>query len=155
MVLARFAASRSPSVAETIDPFIRMCHERAKESVSLRPASSARRRTTDRMFSRCWIAASPAGCSGPTSSNEGAGLEVVAAEPVVERVEDGEQLLLRGRAAAFGLGLDPIERPELLASLEKSDHQIVLRGVVPVEGGFCHPGALDHLVDPDVSDAAA
>jgi hypothetical protein len=49
---ARFAASRSPSAACTIEPFIRMCQERAKASGSRSPASSARLRTTERMFSR-------------------------------------------------------------------------------------------------------
>lgn len=49
---ARFAASRSPSAACTIEPFIRMCQERAKVSGSRSPASSARLRTTERMFSR-------------------------------------------------------------------------------------------------------
>jgi hypothetical protein len=49
---ARFAASRSPSEACTIEPFIRMCQERAKASGSRSPASSARLRTTERMFSR-------------------------------------------------------------------------------------------------------
>jgi hypothetical protein len=49
---ARFAASRSPSAACTIEPFIRMCQERAKASGSRSPASSARSRTRERMFSR-------------------------------------------------------------------------------------------------------
>jgi hypothetical protein len=49
---ARFAASRSPSAACTIEPFIRMCQERAKASGSRSPASNARLRTTERMFSR-------------------------------------------------------------------------------------------------------
>jgi hypothetical protein len=49
---ARFAASRSPSAACTIEPFIRMCQERAKASGSRSPASSARLRRTARMFSR-------------------------------------------------------------------------------------------------------
>ena len=42
--LARAAASRSPSAAETIEPFMRMCHWRANPSGSWMPASSARSR---------------------------------------------------------------------------------------------------------------
>ncbi len=38
---ARAAARVSPSAAATMDPFIRMCHLRAKESGSATPASSA------------------------------------------------------------------------------------------------------------------
>src|SRR5512142_2424824 len=38
---ARLPASVSPAAAQTIDPFIRMCQERVKESVARRPASSA------------------------------------------------------------------------------------------------------------------
>ena len=45
--LARPAASKSPSTACTMDPFIRMCQEFANERGSRSPASSASRRTTE------------------------------------------------------------------------------------------------------------
>ena len=63
---ARCAAWASPSAAETIEPFMRMCHECAKDSGSRNAASSARRPTTVRMFARCRTLAWPAGCAGPS-----------------------------------------------------------------------------------------
>jgi len=47
MSLARCAASRSPSAAAMMEPFIRMWHDRAKLSASRRPAVSARSRRID------------------------------------------------------------------------------------------------------------
>ena len=150
IALARCAASASPSAAETIEPFIRMCHERANESVSRMPASPARRRTIDRMFSRYWtlaVADRVVRAHLQHDVDERARLEVVASKPAVEGVEDGEQLLLRGRPTACGLCFDPAKGPVLLALFEEGQHQVVLRGEVPVEGRLGHAGPLDHLVD--------
>ena len=47
MSWARCAASRSPSAAAMMEPFIRMWHDRAKLSASRRPAVSARSRRID------------------------------------------------------------------------------------------------------------
>ena len=47
--------------------------------------------------------------------DERAGLEVLAVKPLVEQVEDRQQLLLGAAAAASGLGLDPAPGPALLA----------------------------------------
>ena len=70
--------------------------------------------------------------------DERAGLEVLAPEPLVEGVEDREQLLFRGRASASGLSLDPAE-PALLASLEEGQDEVVLGREVPVEGRLGDP----------------
>ncbi len=86
--------------------------------------------------------------------HEGATLEVLTVEPLVEEVEDREQLLLGRRAATPRLRLDPPLRPPLLAPLEKRERQIVLRGEVPVEGRLGDRGAVDQLVDADGADAA-
>ena len=49
---ARRAAERSPSAADTIEPFIRMCHWRANSSGSATPASAARPSTKSRIRAR-------------------------------------------------------------------------------------------------------
>jgi hypothetical protein len=77
-----------------------------------------------------------------------------AKEPLVERVEDGEQLLLGSRSAPSGFRLDPVERPELLPALQEGEHEIVLRGEVPVERRLRDTGSGDHFVDTHTPDAA-
>ena len=86
--------------------------------------------------------------------DERAALEVVFLEPLVEEVEDREQLLFRGLSAAPGLRLDPVPRPKLLALLQERQHEVVLGREVAVEGGLGDRGAPDHLVDADRSHAA-
>jgi hypothetical protein len=54
--LASSAAFRFPSPADTIEPFINMCHICANFSGSRKFASSAKPRTIARIFAR-WIAA--------------------------------------------------------------------------------------------------
>jgi hypothetical protein len=81
--------------------------------------------------------------------DEGAALEVLLAEPVRERVEDCEQALGRGAAAALGLRLQPGARPELLAPLEEGEDQVVLRGEVAVERHLRDAALGDDPVDPD------
>ena len=60
---ARCAASRSPSWAETIDPFMRMCHRRANASESSIPAWCASVARNSRIAARC----STSGMSYPGS----------------------------------------------------------------------------------------
>jgi hypothetical protein len=86
--------------------------------------------------------------------DEGAGLEVLAAKPLVEHVEDRQQLLLRSGAAALRPRLDEPPGPELLPALEKGEDQIVLGGKVPIERRLGDPGVLDQLVDPHRADTA-
>ena len=101
---ARLAASASPSPAETIEPFIRMCHECANCSGSRSPASRASVAMIERMFSRWTALALPIGVLAivhlEQHVDERATLEVFALEPLVEDVEDRQQLLLRRRSAA-------------------------------------------------------
>ena len=100
----------SRAARQTIEPFIRMCHERAKESGSRKPASSASRRTTDRMFSRCRRSPGRRGARAHLEQHvdERAGLEVVAPKPLVEDVEDRQQLILwRGAAALASASTQP------------------------------------------------
>ena len=52
------------------------------------------------------------------------------------------------------LGFDPVPRPALLAPFEEGEHELVLRGEVPVEGRLGDAGAADHLVDADGAYAA-
>jgi hypothetical protein len=76
-------------------------------------------------------------------------------EPLVEEVEDREQLLLGGRAAPPRLGLDPAMRPALLPLLQEREDELVLRGEVAVERGLRDRGALDHLLDSHRTHPAA
>ena len=64
--------------------------------------------------------------------DERAAFEVVLLEPLVEEVEDREELFLGSLAAAPCLGFDPTLRPELFALLEEGEHELVLRLEVPV-----------------------
>src|SRR6266542_790253 len=87
--------------------------------------------------------------------DERAPVEVLPAlEPVVEDVEDGEQLLFRGRTPPPGSGLDEVERPDLFAALQEREYQIVLGREVAVERCLGHSGAGDDLVDADAPGAA-
>src|SRR5258708_31555999 len=57
--------------------------------------------------------------------DERTALELSAAEPAVEHVEDREQPLLRRRATFAGAGFDPVPSPELLAPLQEREHELV------------------------------
>ena len=94
-------SEESPSAACTIEPFISMCHDLANESGSSMPASSASRaydradvlevrraRLSDRIVQIGDL---------EQDVDERAALEVVAVKPLVEDVEDREQLLLGSR----------------------------------------------------------
>jgi hypothetical protein len=113
----------------------------------------------ERMLARCFALAPAHGCRAVVHLqqhvDERAALEVDALEPLVEEVEDREQLLLGGRSAAARLGLDPLLRPELLPLLQEGEHELVLGGEVAVERRLRDLGALDQLVDPDRANAPA
>jgi hypothetical protein len=100
--------------------------------------------------------ASPArGVLGPhleQHSHERAAFEVGIVEPLIEQIEDGEQALLWGGSASFGLLLDPLSRPPLLPPLEEGDDDVVLGGKVAVEGGLRHTCPFDQLIDTDGTD---
>ncbi len=59
--------------------------------------------------------------------------EVVTAEPCVEDVEDREEPIAGISRTPLDLGLKPLVRPELLAALEKREHEVVLRREVTVK----------------------
>ena len=87
--------------------------------------------------------------------DERAAVEVLLLlEPVVEHVEDGQQLLFGGAAAQPRLPLDEVNGPQLFAPLQHRQHEIVFGREVPVHGGFGHPGLADDLVDAHRADPA-
>jgi hypothetical protein len=131
--------------------------ECARDSVSRRTASSARRRTNERICSRSQMLASPAGCSGAEVEqdvDERARLEVFAVKPLVEHVEDREQPLLGVSAAADSAGFDEALGPALFPEVQEREHELVLGGEVRVERRDRDAGALDDLVNPDRADSA-
>src|SRR5262249_44242039 len=64
---------------------------------------------------------------------ERAALKVRLAEPLREHVEYGQQLIARSLAAAAALGLQPLARPQLLATAQEFENQVILGRKVPVE----------------------
>lgn len=86
--------------------------------------------------------------------DEGASLEVLATEPLIEEVEYSEQLLLGCGATQFSLCFDPSVRPALLPRSEESLDQVILGRVALVERGLGDPGSPDHLVDAYCADPA-
>ncbi len=82
-------------------------------------------------------------------------LEVVAVEPLLEDVEDGQQLVLGVVGAVARFALDPAVRPDVLAALEEGKDEVIFGWEVPVERGLGHARGLDDLVDPDRTDPAA
>jgi len=57
---------------------------------------------------------------------EGASLEIRATEPLVENVEDGEQLRAWCPAPALSVALQPGPRPQLFAPPKKRQRELVL-----------------------------
>ena len=80
---------------------------------------------------------------------EEAALVVVAPEPLVEEIEDGEEPTFRCRLALLHLPREPLVRPDLLAQLERCDRELVLRAEVPVESHLRNAGLGDDAVDAD------
>src|SRR5207237_7372227 len=66
--------------------------------------------------------------------DERAALEVLALKPLVEDGEDRQQAFAWVGGVLLDLGLEPLLGPELLASLQKGQDQVILGGEVPVEG---------------------
>ena len=134
------------------------CHDLENDSTSSIPACSASRRTTERMFSRCAALAFPTGSSEigdlEQDVDERAALEVVAVEPLVEDVEDREQLIPRSGTSPKRLGLDELPRPALLAPLEKGEHEILLGPEVSIERRARDAGRRQDLLGPDRANAA-
>jgi hypothetical protein len=87
--------------------------------------------------------------------DERAGLEILATEPLVEGVEDGEQLLLRAGPTPPRLRLDPPDGPALLTPFEEGDDEVVLRRKVAVERRLGDASTLNDLVYADGANAAA
>jgi len=83
--------------------------------------------------------------------DERAGLEVLGVEPLVEHVEDGQQLPKRGGGQPRRLGFDDVHGPPLLAVGEERQCQVVLGGEVVVQRGLGDPGASDDLVHSHVT----
>ena len=159
MAWARRAASTSPSPAATIEPFMRMCHWRAKGSGSGTPASRARSARKDRMLASCSRLAWWIGCFRSSISSRALTKrqpsKLAPAEPAVEHVEDGQQALGGVAGAALDLGDQPSLRPQLLAALEDGEDEVVLGAEVAVEGHLGHAGLVDDRVDADRADAVA
>src|SRR5204863_1675961 len=84
--------------------------------------------------------------------DEGTALEVLAAEPLVEQVEDAEQVLFGSLAAPAGLRFDPAKGPTVLTLLQERKHEIVLGREVVVQGPLGDAGPVDYLVDAHVAD---
>lgn len=79
--------------------------------------------------------------------DEEAALVVVAPEPLVEDIEDRKQALPARAPAMLDLLLEPSAAPDLFATLESREHELLLRGEVPVERHLRDPGFGDDPVD--------
>jgi len=80
-------------------------------------------------------------------ADEGATFEVVALKPLFEQFEDRKKLFARRGGAPLDLLLEPLPRPQLLATLEERDDQVLLRRKVAIEGHLRHPSPRDDGVD--------
>src|ERR1700749_3824732 len=67
IAFARLAASVYPSAAATIEPFMRMYHDRVNPSGASRFARAARPYTIERRWAKCSMVALPAGGAGAGS----------------------------------------------------------------------------------------
>src|SRR4029077_4290553 len=83
------------------------------------------------------------------------GLKVLTAEPLVEHIEDRQQLLPRRPVAALGLVLQPGVRPELFPAPQESQDECVLGGILFVQGHFRDARSRRDSVDPDCADPVA
>src|SRR5262249_27517899 len=75
------------------------------------------------------------------------------AKPLVEQVEDAEQVLLGRHPALTRLGLDPVEGPATLPLLQEREHEVVLGREVVVQRRLGDAGLGHDLVDADGADS--
>ena len=78
------------------------------------------------------------------------GLEVVALEPVVEDIEDGEESPLRMIGSRSGSPFDDSKGPGHLSAGKKSEHQVIFGGKVAVQRCLRHTGGTDDLIHRDI-----
>jgi hypothetical protein len=84
---------------------------------------------------------------------ERATLEVRAAEPLSEHIKYRQQLLAGSLTAPCALGFQPIAGPELLATAQEFDNQVILRGEIPVQRHLRRAGPGDDGIDSHRPDA--
>src|SRR5262249_13153566 len=80
---------------------------------------------------------------------EGAAFEVWPAEPLGKYIEYGEQLLPWALPAVPALGLQPLMRPQLLATAQEVENQLVLGREITVQRHLRGTGAGYHRIDAD------
>jgi hypothetical protein len=78
---------------------------------------------------------------------ERAALEVRPAEPFREYVKYRQQLLARSMTAPRALGFKPILGPELFATAQEIDNQVILGRKIPVQRHLRRAGLRDDGVD--------
>ena len=135
-LLCALAAWRSPSCAQTIDPFMRMCQRRAKlrgrRSPRLEQAPQGTRGSP--RGARPWLVErAGAVIDLQQDVDEGAALEDLSLEPVVEDVEDREKVARRERQPAARPHLQQLFVQRSSRSSQKLDNQLVLGLEMPVE----------------------
>src|SRR5437667_11349636 len=84
---------------------------------------------------------------------ERAALEIRPAEPLGEHVKYCQQLLAGTLAAPRALGFQPITGPELLATAQEFDNQVILRGKIPVQRHLRRAGPGDDGINSYRPDA--
>src|SRR6266850_2926371 len=85
--------------------------------------------------------------------DERAALEIRPAEPLVEDVKDSKQALGRCLRSAFHLLLQPGPRPQLLATAQEGEGEVILGGVVAIQGHLRHARARADGVNPYCTDS--
>ena len=155
---ARRAASRSPSVAATIEPFIRMCHERVN-SVGSRRFGLARQLLDHRPGCFAGAECSPAPTGAKGASRTARSRTSTPRSPA--RWNHSSKTSKIASSFCFGVSC-PVaappprrpERPALLAALQERQDEFVLRPEVPVQRCSGYAGRLDDLVDAHIADPA-
>ena len=137
-----------------MQPFMRMCHWRAKPSASCDPGLLAKPPMKPRISESWRTLSRRTGLPGSSMLehhvDERAALEVVAREPLAEDVEDRQQpLRAASRARARTVVLQPVARPALLAPLEEGQDEVVLGREVAIERHLRHARLGDDPVDAD------
>src|SRR6266480_2234290 len=129
----------------TMDPIISICQRRANPSASRTLACSAssisngvpRRVVLEQHFGKR------------------AALEIGSTEPLVEDIEDREQLLARGPTPPLRFALQPRARPQLLTAAKEREREVVLRRIVSIQRHLCHAGVRNDGIDSHRPDAVA